>query len=67
MKPEIEAKIRKHFETIVHMAEDDRRYVLDHMYAYLCGIDAMGGFYYQDEFAKAMNNLEGWFYFGTES
>ena len=61
MKPEIEAKIRKHFAWIVHEADGDRDYVVQHMYAYLCGIETMGGFFHAGRFAKAQNDLEEWY------
>ena len=61
MKPELEAKIRTHFSWIVHEADGDRDYVVQHMYAYLCGIDDMGGFFHTGQFMKAQNNLEDWY------
>ena len=61
MKPEIEAKIRKHFSWIVHEADGDRDYVVQHMYAYLCGIYDMGGFLHSGLFQKSQNDLEDWY------
>ena len=66
MKPELEVKIRDYFESVVRMYNDDRFYVLNHMLAYLDGINAMDGFSLPDDFARARDNLEGWFFFGNE-
>ena len=65
MKSDVEAKIRNYFESVIRVHKDDRFYVLNLMLAYLHGIDAMDGFL-SDEFARAMNDLEGWYYFGKE-
>lgn len=66
MKPDVEAKIRNYFESVIRVHKDNRFYVLNLMLAYLDGINVMDGFSLPDDFTRARNNLEGWFYFGNE-